>query len=738
VAISFRPIVSVFALTFLLLGQRDLLAQGFGKIIGTVFSSDEKVGLAGANILVQGTVLGATSKSDGRFVIAGVPVGTYSLLFSRVGYERKVVSGLVVRADDSASATAYLAPLPIQSEGVVVTASKRDQRFEEIPVSVSVVDAKTIEERNSITIDEALRYVSGVNMIQSQVNIRGMSGYSRGIGSRVLVLLDGLPLLTGDTGEITWETLPTLQIERLEVVKGAGSALYGSSALGGVINVLTKEIKEGTETRVRAYTGFYDEPFYSQWKWSEKTRFLNGAAVNHAQRRGSLAWLLSTSRTNDDGYRENDFYHRWNAFGKLSYDFSSYENATVSLNFLSQKKGSFFWWRNLQQALQSDGDQAAFRITTSRWNANLSYRKIVGENFSYTAKGVYFSSFLQNDSLGVLGSSGRAHTGIVELQANLLPARRHTVTFGFVASYDDIGSDLYGRRADAGLAAYVQDEIKLDDNVLLTGGARYDYEKVFGLEAASQVSPKIGVVYSPTPRTSLRASLGRGFRAPSIGEIYISAITYAAAVVPNIDLKPEHSWSYEIGGSHLIADRLLLDAALFGSEFSDLIEAGVSFDVDRNAPVIKFNNVTKARIQGAEMSIKSDWLRRMIHAEVSYTYVWPKDRTENRILRFRPRHLFYVSGSMTYKALSVGVDFRYVSKVDRVDEQLVQLVPIRDGAVRVPIKVVDARASVDLASIHLPIVLRFNVNNLAQYNYVELMGNVSPIRNFVFTAEAKF
>ncbi|MEK9138234.1 MAG: carboxypeptidase-like regulatory domain-containing protein, partial [Bacteroidota bacterium] len=173
-----------------------LTAQGLGTVAGTVVSSEDSSALIGANVLIQGTVLGATSGVEGRFIISRVPEGTYDLLVSRVGYERRLLSGLVVKAADTLKVRIAIAPLPIQSEAVVVTASKRDQSLEEIPVSVSLVDAKMIEQRNSVTIDDALRYVPGVNMVQTQVNVRGMSGYSRGIGSRVLLLLDGLPLLT--------------------------------------------------------------------------------------------------------------------------------------------------------------------------------------------------------------------------------------------------------------------------------------------------------------------------------------------------------------------------------------------------------------------------------------------------------------------------------------------------------------------------------------------------------------
>jgi outer membrane receptor for ferrienterochelin and colicins len=716
---------------------RAAMSQGFGVISGTVVSFEDNSLLAGANVLIQGTILGATTDARGSFTLSRVPDGTYHLLVSRVGYQRKLLSGVLVCSGDTSRVAISIDPLPIQSEAVVVTASKREQSLEEIPVSVSLVDSKTIQERNSITIDDALRYVPGVNMIQSQVNIRGMSGYSRGIGSRVLLLLDGLPLLTGDTGEISWETIPTLQVDRVEVVKGSGSALYGSSALGGVINVITRDIKEGSEARVRAYTGLYDTPYYGEWKWSDKTRFLEGVTGSYSTRSGPLAVLLSGGRANDDGYRQNDFYHRWNAYGKLRYDFSAYENATVSLNFLRQQKGSFFWWEDLEHALQPDGEQAFYHITTTRWNANASYRKFISDDFFYTLKGVYFSSVLQNDSMGVNGTSSRARTANLEVQANLIPLSTNTLTFGVVGDFDDVGSDstLYGSHADFGTALYFQDEIRFDDLVRMTTGARYDFQKVIGLEGASQFSPKFGVVCTPDKWTTLRASVGRGFRAPSIGEVYFNAPTYAAIIEPNPDLKAERSWSCEVGGSELIADRVLLDGSLFWSEFSNLIEARVK--ADSGTPKISFDNVIKARIQGAEVSIKSDWFKKMVHLEASYTYVWPID-SAHQILRFRPRHLLYTSGTLNYKALSLGIDFRYISKVDRVDEAIIAAAPIHDGAARVPIKVVDARASVDLARAGVPVIVRFNVNNLFQYNYVELIGNISPIRDFVFSAEARF
>ncbi|MEE9224779.1 MAG: hypothetical protein V3U68_01095 [Bacteroidota bacterium] len=150
---------------------------------------------------------------------------------------------------------------------------------------------------------------------------------------------------------------------------------------------------------------------------------------------------------------------------------------------------------------------------------------------------------------------------------------------------------------------------------------------------------------------------------------------------------------------------------------------------------IRFENITRARIQGGEVSIKSDRFERLLLAEVSYTYVWPRDLIEDDFLRFRSRHLLYGNLQLRGGFLTFGIDGRYVSRMERIDERLVQLAPIPDGHRRVSIKVVDVRALFDLNKFGVPLRIGFNVNNVTHYNYVELIGNIAPTRNYVLTVE---
>ncbi len=703
-----------------------------GSISGFVLSAEDSSGLIGANIILQNTFLGTVSGSRGEFFLRRVPAGDYSLTVSIIGYRRKLIPNVRVKEGSTLHLLVELSPLPIQTEAMVVTATKHEEGLQEVPASVSVIDARTIMSRNAATVDDALQYVPGVRMLQNQVDIRGYTGYSRGAGSRVLLLMDGLPLLTGDTGEIVWEAIPVGEIERIEVVKGATSALYGSSALGGVINIITRDIPSTPQTGFRIYSGFYDRPFYSQWVWSDKVRGREGVYLTHSQRVGDLSFLAYGGYGGDDGYRENDSYRKWNGFAKLEYDFSPFERLTLLSNFVHQREATFYYWKSLDSALVPDISQEGSHVTTTRWNTDFSFRKFVSDEFSYVVRGEYFSSFLQYDSAGVPGSSSLANVANFEFQGNYELAHLQRLTFGVVGNLDQVNARQYGSHFGYGSAAYVQDELQVAQPLGVTAGLRYDLQTILGLPSWNRVSPKLGLVFSASPATTLRASIGGGFRAPAIAEMYVNTAT-SPPIVPNPDLKPEQSWSYELGVTHFFSESLMLDGALFRSDFSNLIEAG--FDSTGGKLRIMFDNVSRARVEGGELDMKLDLFKKLLHFDLGYTYTWPEDLASGTILKFRSRHLLYSSVVLNYKIVSLGFDFRYISKIEKLDEIL--SLYIVDWDKRVPIEVADARASIDLTRWGFPITLGLHVNNLFQYDYVEIPGNLGPIRNYVLSLEGK-
>jgi iron complex outermembrane receptor protein len=552
------------------------------------------------------------------------------------------------------------------------------------------------------------------------------------------MLIDGLPYLTGDTGEITWETIPVHEIERIEIVKGAGSALYGSSALGGVINIVTKGIPDEQQIRYRLYGGVYDKPRHAGWRWSSRTRTQHGGFAGYSDRFGPVGLSLSVARSQDDSYKRNDVYSRWSIYSKALVTISETEQAQVTANFMRRTHGNFFFWKSLSEATQPATSQLDGNVLWNRGSVSAAYTNTVDKDFLYTIKGIYYGNFWQDDSAGRANNTSASHVTQLEAQGTMVMGPVHIVTGGIVANYDRVISDLFGSHPGIGAAAYLQDEWALTEDLRLTTGVRFDWQKVSALSGNGQLNPKAGIVYRPGPQTSLRASVARGFRAPSISELYTSVNTGVSIllIVPNIALKAERSMSYEVGMSHLLFGVIGTDIAVFQNDFDDLIEAGVYSDTTMpSGYAIRFENVTRARIRGVEVTLRGEWFDQTVSTEAGYTYTDPQDLATNRVLKFRPRHLLYGTIALHSGSFRASLDGRYVSRMEAIDENLVEFAPIVDGRARVPIRVVDLRLGVNLASVGLPFAVGLNVNNLFNYHYVEMIGNLSPVRTFIVSIQ---
>lgn len=711
------------------------MSQDGGSLSGTVVSSDDGMPIVGASVLVLNTMIGTATDENGNFMLLHIPKNRSSLSVSALGYKTTVIPLSTV---DTAGLRILMASSPIQTQTVVITANKRPQSLEEIPVSMSIIDAQMIEKRNIIALDDALRYVPGVHFQQSQVNIRASSGYSKGVGSRVMMLMDGVPLLAGDTGEITFESIPVFQIDRVEVVKGAGSALYGSGALGGVINVLTKEISDQSQFWWKLYGGFYSKPAYPEWDWSDKVRFLNGQSVGLSTRIDNIGLAASFRRVSDDGYREQDWLRRYHGFVKMKIDISPVQSFTAATNVFQQYRGDFLWWKDLKNALRPADAQRNVSVSSLRFNNSTQYKHFVSDDFFYEVKGVHFRSNWYRDSLSNKrldeSVSDAVHS---EFQGNYWITKEHMLTFGLSVNGERVFSNIFGVHDARGGALFIHEEYLSADNLTLSGGVRFDLQRVTGLSTHSQVNPKFGIRYTIDDRHTVRGSFGKGFRAPSIGELFTSTKNTgsSAIIVPSRNLQPERSSTYEIGTTNVLTEHVRFEGALFHSDFHDLIEPSVQSDTILKAVTVNFKNITQARIQGFEASLFMHYWEKTLTVDLHYNYNWAVDTKTKTFLRFRPRHIAGLNAEYTSGHYSLSADYRFLSRIEAIDDKLVELAPVKNGSQRVPIHVVDARLAADLLFFTFPLRAAMNFNNVLGYNYNELIGNVSPPRHFVFSLE---
>jgi outer membrane receptor protein involved in Fe transport len=364
------------------------------------------------------------------------------------------------------------------------------------------------------------------------------------------------------------------------------------------------------------------------------------------------------------------------------------------------------------------------------------FNTVVSDNLLFTGKAmVYRNTWGYQETEQPAPTESLVNGGRVEASCHLLASDIHTLTLGLDGNIDVITGDVFDRQTIGGLAAYAQDEVKISEYLAMTFGARFDLQSTGLTRGSVQLNPKAAFAFNPNEGTAFRASYGRGFRVPSVAEAFISVGGGFVKGVPNPDLKPERSTSYEVGLSQPLGDVGTLDVAAFRSDFEDLIEPGL-FISGANV-LVQWRNVTAARVQGFETSLKFSLFDGGLLNTLAYTYVYPEDRTKHDLLRYRPRHLFYTTASAQIAFLTVAADFRFLSRVDRIDDELVETGNVHDGDQRNEILVADFRLGADFSIADFSLSAMLNVKNAFQHNYVELIGNIMPPRTYVLSLEAK-
>jgi iron complex outermembrane receptor protein len=697
-------------------------AQQIGSIGGRVLDAKTGEPLPGVNVAVQGTTFGAATNENGLFVIKNLPIGAYTLNASMIGYAPGVRSGVKVAVDGTTPVVIRLAETLIEVPTTIVTASKRAQSFMETPASVSVINSRQIAQQNFVTLDKALEFVPGVNLVSGQLNIRGSSGYSRGAGSRVLLLVDGIPMMPGDSGDIKWDALPTGEVDHVEIVKGSASALYGSSAMGGVVNVIYRDPGETPKTTVKLTGGVYDSPYYDEWKWTDRTLSYNQQDISHERSFGKLKMRTALGRRESTGFSQNGQFKRYSIYTKLKYLFSPTSNLMLYGNYADDDHGSLVLWQDFNSPLEVAPERSGDTIFSSKLQTGGTLTTVLNTRINMKLRGSYFRNRFEDRYIDNKDRN-KSHNFESDLQFDLDLGQGHATTVGVTGSSYNIRATIFGAHEIRNFSDYGQHEWKISDRVTATGGARFDYFWVDTGLREWQTTPRLGLVYLPVPELSLRISAGGGFRSPAGAEMFTSTTLQGFKVVPNFDLKSEKSGSYEIGGNYIFRSSRL-NVAAFWNDYDDFIEG--NFVELNGETVIQFNNVSRARIRGFEVEVENSLWRQRISLHTGYTYLDTRDLTTKKELQYRPRHLLTVNGSLTLSRYTLGLDFRHVSRIEEV--------AIYPDDPRVSQRVLNARLSANLK----PVTLTLNVYNTLQWNYTQVERNLEPIRSVALTGSLDF
>lgn len=359
--------------TICLLSAAKLFGQ---KVEGYIYDeSNANAPLPGVTVYYSDSrgQKGTVSDSKGHYQLS-VPEGGIMLTFSYLGYETQSIP-LVVERKGTLQQDIIMRPASEMLDAVVVSAGRFDQKLSDITVSMEVLKKNDILKQNPSDIRATLNTMAGVDVVDKQPTIRGGSGWTYGVGSRCLIMVDGMSILSPNGGEINWNSVPMENIEQVEVIKGASSVLYGSSALNGIINIRTARPGINPVTRINAYMGVYGTPDNKDYVWWDRTFWkegkyevnpllrrtvfygirnpmYNGIDLSHVRRIGDWDVSGSINLFSDEGYKQGGYNKRMRVGGNVTHHSPSVSGLHYgfNVNFMSDEAADVFLWRSPEEA----------------------------------------------------------------------------------------------------------------------------------------------------------------------------------------------------------------------------------------------------------------------------------------------------------------------------------------------------------------------------------------------------
>jgi outer membrane receptor for ferrienterochelin and colicin len=662
-------------------------------ISGQVRDARSGESLAFVHIQLEGLGVGTTSSPDGHFLLEGLNSGKYKLSVSFLGYEDTSLIDVEVQPGQITDVTIGLEPVSLNIPEVVVTAGARSQSIKLAAASVGLITASQIRSRQITTFDQAFDEMPGVVVTRasganvSALSIRGASEVAGGgVGNRVLLLIDGRPSLSPESGGALWNLVPLSSVERIEVVRGAYSALYGSSAMGGVINVITRKAGEKPETRVHLNYGAYGPaPRSSEYRNYGDYHTME---ISHARRHGRFSWLVDGSWKSDAGHREKTAFDLWNGFAKANWNFRPGQEVQLSVNTNRMQSDAPATWLSRRQAYSVADFKKDDYQDRSEWNADLLFKGILGDRISYSSRIYHYRNFSNfsfdsdpgNDSTNInfgkqivksYSVTARRLGNIT--QFDFFPGKKHYLIAGWDIKRDYIlgvpDIYLYGERVAFGAGFYLQDEFELTDRITLTAGGRFDVYHITGIQPEANFNPKLAVRYKANPNLVVRGLLAQAFRDPPVAERFIKFEQGGGlAFLPNPDLRPEKlDLSAELGATWSIKSKTTLEISAFYNHYRNLISfQQVSQPLE--PLVYQVVNLRQALMQGIEFSVRHQF-RPWLHANLAYTFLDARDISPERLndaLAYKVRHTLGTSVQAQYEDFSLHLSSRYRSRIEEV------------------------------------------------------------------------
>lgn len=647
------------------------LAQG--TVTGKVTDRLTHEHLTGVYI-IYGKGLGTTTRDDGTYSFRA-DTGNIKIVFQFIGYNTET------REIDIANGETIVTDISLETDThsidqVVVSADRIEHKLSDLTVSVDVIKSDFLSKSHITDAQELITKTPGIEVLDGQASIRGGSGFSYGVGSRVLALVDGLPLLSADAGSIRWQYLPVENLSQVEIIKGASSVLYGSSALNGIISFRTADASNIPDTRIFTETGIYMRPQNKEWVWWSAPRLFSTLSFSHLRKVGNTDLGITMNLFTDNSYRK----YNNEELGKIGFRLKHFDkkipglNYGINLNAGLTAKTDFILWKSANEALMQDTSSVSYLHGTY----------LAADPFiSYGKQGLFKHDlrmriqYSENRFPVKTQNNAQTFSMYTEYQLWYKITDLLNITAGGSETWNKINSNFFGDHNGINLALFTQAEFKPLTRLKLVAGIRAE-ENILDSKADRLVPVfRTGINWQAAEFTFLRASFGQGYRFPSIAEKYASTSLGSVTIFPNPLVQSESGWSSEAGVKQGIRIGKMTgqaDLSIFLSQNKNLIE--YIFGLYPEGLGFQASNVEQSRIYGTEFEFFLTRSSGALNTTISggYTFIYPVEynsfthKNTDTWLKYRRKHSAKITISALYKRIEADVSLYARSKILDIDE----------------------------------------------------------------------
>lgn len=669
-------------------------------VSGIITDASSGETLVGVNVKIDNGLVTITD-AKGKFIVETAP-GNYTLTYSALGYKTQTEE-ITISENQNVVLDIQLLAFTQELGIVVVSGSLYEKKLTEETVSIDVIQSTLIQNTNSTSLSDALLKAPGVYMLDEQVNIRGGTGFTYGAGSRVMLVVDDQILLTADRGDAKWNFVPLEIAEQVEVIKGASSVLYGSSALNGVISVRTKWPTDTAQSAISVYQGMYDKPQIQEAAWWDFPPLFTGISFSHLHKYENFDLVLGSNLVREDSYLQGEHSYR----GRINWKtrFRPQNNRLtygVNGNIMLDEEGTYFLW--------ADKDTNGFvpfgGIDTStstilnwkyKWLSIDPWMQIYdkNDNTHRIKMRFYNNNVTYSDTTG-----GNAWLMNFDYQYHHEFKKELILTTGATGYYFQVRDDQLLNHDGFFAGAYVQLDKKIFERLAINFGVRDELYKLDTIDGIAVPIFKGGINYQTGPTTFLRTSFGQGYRVPSLVEKYARTSLGLLQILPNEGITAEYGWNAEVGiKKQIFVDEWkgYADFAVYVTDYYDMTEFTFGFYEFEGATVAGFKslNTSRARLGGFEFTMNGSGkiFGNNLTFLGGYNYVYPADLSADSsaadwstftnnffhgitnndsaflgsVLKYRFRHMMRFDAEYALKKWNIGADVNYFSAMENVD-----------------------------------------------------------------------